>query len=470
MENMDSTVIATSLPAIATDIGTSPIALKLALTSYLVSLAVFIPISGWMGDRFGAKRVFRAAIAVFMLGSIACAVSGSLGAFVGARALQGLGGAMMTPLARLVLVRATPRSELVGAMAWLTIPGLVGPLVGPPVGGFITTFFSWHWIFLINIPIGLVGIVLAGRYLPEVEPSGVPPLDTTGFVLSGLAASGIVFGLSVVSLPALPPIVGVAVLAVGVVCAILYVVHARRAPTPLLDLKLFANRGFRAAVAGGSIFRIGNGAIPFLLPLMLQLGFGLSPFQSGMLTFASAMGAIGMKFLAGGALRRGGFRTVLVCAGLASAVFIAANGLITAETPWLVIVCILFAAGFLRSLFFTASNALVFADIDDRQASQATAIASVSQQIMVALGVAVGGGILEVQSLMGDGRLTAGDFHVAFFITAGITALSVIPFLALPHDAGGAVSGHRPRVAAGEGCIRHAGDRRYRPLKFRASR
>jgi len=448
MENMDSTVIATSLPAIAADVGTSPVALKLALTSYLVSLAIFIPISGWMGDRYGAKRVFSWAIAVFMAGSLACAVSGSLGAFVGARALQGLGGAMMTPLARLVLVRATPRSELVGAMAWLTIPGLVGPLVGPPVGGFITTFASWHWIFLINIPIGLAGIVLTGRFLPEVEASGVPPLDVPGFLMSGLAASGIVFGLSVVSLPALPPSVGMGGLVAGLLIGALYLRHARRAANPLLDLRLFRERGFRAAVAGGSIFRIGNGAVPFLLPLMLQLGFGMTPFQSGMLTFASAMGAIGMKFLAAGALRRGGFRTVLIVAALASAAFIAVNGLITATTPWLVIVAILFVAGFLRSLFFTATNALVFAEIDDRQASQATAIASVTQQITIAVGVAIGGGILEVQSRLRDGILDPSDFRVAFFIVAAITAFSILPFLGLPRDAGGAVSGHRPRGAA----------------------
>lgn len=450
MENMDSTVIATSLPAIAADIGTSPIALKLALTAYLVSLAVFIPISGWMGDRFGAKRVFRLAIGVFIVGSIACAVSGSLIAFVAARSLQGLGGAMMTPLARLVLVRATPRGDLVGAMAWLTVPGLVGPLVGPPVGGFITTYLTWHWIFLINVPIGLAGIWLAGRFLPEVELSGAPPLDVRGFLLSGIAASGVVFGLSVVSLPALPPVVGIVTLGVGVVAAVLYLRHARRAVFPILDLKLFANPGFRAAVIGGSIFRIGNGAVPFLLPLMFQLGFGMTPFQSGMLTFASAFGAIGMKFLAQTTLRLSGFRTVLIGSALLAAVFIAANGLFTAQTPASVIIAVLIGAGFLRSLFFTASNALVFADVDDRQASQATAIASVSQQITVALGVAVGGGILEVRTFLHGGGLTVQDFAWAFFIVAGITAAAIIPFVRMPADTGLTVSGHRPRGASGD--------------------
>ncbi len=447
MENMDSTVISTSLPAIATDIGTSPIALKLALTAYLVSLAVFIPISGWMGDRFGAKRIFRMAIGVFVVGSIACAVSGSLGAFVAARSLQGMGGAMMTPLARLVLVRATPRNDLVGAMAWLTVPGLIGPLVGPPVGGFITTYFTWHWIFLINVPIGLIGIYLATRFLPEVELSGTPPLDLKGLVLSGIAASGVVFGLSVVSLPALPPIVGVLTLTAGLGSALLYLRHSRQAEHPILDLRLFANSGFRAAVLGGSLFRIGNGAVPFLLPLMFQLGFGKTPFESGMLTFATAFGAIGMKFLAKTALQFGGFRLVLITAGLIASCFIAANGLFTPYTPASIIIAVLVGGGFLRSLFFTASNALVFAEVDDRQASQATAIASVFQQITVALGVAVGGGILEVRTFLHGGSLTPHDFSWGFVIVACISATSILPFIFMPANAGAQVSGHRQRVA-----------------------
>jgi EmrB/QacA subfamily drug resistance transporter len=445
MENMDSTVIATSLPAIAADIGTSPIALKLALTAYLVSLAIFIPISGWMGDKFGAKRVFRAAIAVFVLGSIACAAANSLGAFVGARFLQGMGGAMMTPLARLVLVRATPRRELVAAMAWLTIPGLIGPLVGPPVGGFITTYFSWHWIFLINVPIGLAGIWLAGRFLPDVELAGSPPLDIAGFLLSAAAASGIVFGLSVVSLPALPPIVGVATLAAGVAAGFLYIRHARRKAHPILDLRLFRIPVFRTAIGGGFLFRVGSGAVPFLLPLMFQLGFGMTPFQSGMLTFASALGAIAMKFLASTMLRTGGFRTVLLSTVLLAACFIAANGLFTPETPPLVIIPVLVGAGFLRSLFFTSANALVFADIEDRDASQATAIAAASQQISIALGVAIGGGILEATAMLTGEAVGLPAFSAAFFIVAAITALALIPLLRLRPDAGSSVSGHRLR-------------------------
>src|SRR5690606_13554169 len=232
---------------IAVDLGTSPIALKLALTTYLVSLAIFIPISGWMADRFGAKRVFRTAIAVFVVGSLCCAFANSLPAFVSARFIQGMGGAMMTPIARLVLVRSTPKRELVSAMAWLTIPGLMGPIAGPPIGGFIPTFFSWHWIFLINLPIGIPGLVVSGRILPDFPPVPHLPIDWRGFALSAVAAAGLVFGLSVISLPALPPAVGAITLAVGLASGFLYVLHARKAANPILNLELFRIPALRAA-------------------------------------------------------------------------------------------------------------------------------------------------------------------------------------------------------------------------------
>ncbi|WP_157019489.1 MFS transporter [Mesorhizobium xinjiangense] len=443
MEQMDSTVIGTSLPAIAADIDTSPIALKLALTAYLVSIAIFIPLSAWMADRFGAKRVFCAAIGVFMIGSIACAFANSLEAFVVSRFLQGMGGSMMTPVARLVLVRTTAKSELVSAMAWLTIPALVGPLVGPPVGGFITTYISWHWIFLINVPIGLAGIAAAWIHLPEIDVNAPGTIDFKGFVLAGLAASGVVFGLSVVSLPALPPLVGLATLVVGLAAGALYLVHARRIANPILDPALFANPIFRAAISGSSLFRIGAGAIPFLLPLMFQLGFGMTPFQSGLLTFTGAFGAIGMKFMARSTLQRGGFRTVLVMAAVGGAVFIAAIALFTPQTPVWAIIAVLVAGGVLRSLFFTSANALVFADLDDSQAGQATAIAAVSQQISIALGVAIAGAILEAFAHFAAGTLELAAFSTAFVIVALITAIAALPFAALSADAGNAVSGHR---------------------------
>jgi EmrB/QacA subfamily drug resistance transporter len=450
MENMDSTVIATSLPAIAADIGTSPIALKLALTAYLVSVAIFIPVSGWTADRFGARRVFRFAIGVFMIGSVACAASSSLAEFVGARFLQGMGGAMMTPIARLVLVRATAKRELVSAMAWLTVPALIGPLAGPPLGGFVTTWFSWHWIFLINLPVGAAGIWLAGRFLPDIEAQATGRLDVTGLLLAAIAAAGVVFGLSVVSLPALPPTVGAVTLAAGAAAGIAYVLHARRTAAPVLDLGLFGNRVFAAAIASGSIFRIGSGAVPFLLPLLFQLGFGLNPFQSGMLTFASAIGAVAMKFLAPFTLRAGGFRNVLIAAGLLSGLLMAVNGLFEPDTPHGVVIAVLIGAGFLRSLFFTSNSALVFAEIDGPHYSQATAIAAAFQQVTVAIGVAVGGGILEGMALLTGEPVGAHAFTTAFAAVGAIAALAVLPLLRLPKDAGSAVSGHRRRGTSEE--------------------
>jgi EmrB/QacA subfamily drug resistance transporter len=443
MENMDSTVISTSLPAIAADIGTSPISLKLALTAYLVSLAIFIPISSWMADKYGARKVFRLAICVFVLGSILCAVSGSLINFVFARFIQGMGGAMMTPVARLVIVRSTAKNQLVSAMAWLTIPGLIGPLIGPPVGGFITTYATWHWIFLINVPIGILGVWLAGRHLPHIEPAGTPPLDTVGFLLVALSAAGVVFGLSVISLPALPPAIGVATTVLGCIMGILYLAHAKRHPNPVLDPRVFSNPTFRAAVYGGATFRMGTGAVPFLLPLMFQLGFGLTPFQSGLLTFASALGALAMKFVAPSTLRFGGFRTVLIFAGILGGAFIAANAFFTPYTPAGVIIATLVAAGFFRSLFFTSSNTLVFADIEDRDASQATAIAACTQQISVALGVAIAGGLLEGYSFATGNAIDLPGFRFAFLAVAAITSVSVLWFVWLPPTAGNLVSGHR---------------------------
>jgi len=443
MENMDSTVIATSLPAIAVDIDTSPIALKLALTAYLVSLAIFIPVSGWMADRFGAKNIFRTAIAVFMAGSVACALSNSLTAFVVARFLQGMGGAMMTPVGRLVLVRATPKKDLVAAMSWLSIPALVGPLVGPPVGGFITTYLSWHWIFLINVPIGIIGIWLATRFLPMTPSAVTPRLDVPGFVLSGIAASGVVFGLSVMGLAALPPYVGIVTTVVGLLSGMAYLFHARRAVNPLLALNLFDNQAFRASVLGGGLFRIGIGAVPFLLPLMLQIGFGLTPFQSGMITFVSAIGALGMKLVTTWVFRIGGFRNVLVLGSLISAASVGISGLFTPATPYVLILAVLLAGGFLRSMFFTGINALTYAEISPEDTSKATPIAAVAQQLSIALGVAVAGGILETSTHLHGGTLTLTDFHIAFFIVAGISALAAIWFVRLAPDAGSAVSGHR---------------------------
>jgi EmrB/QacA subfamily drug resistance transporter len=446
MENMDSTVIATSLPAIAADIGAEPISLKLALTAYFVALAIFIPLSGWMADRFGARNVFRWAIAVFVVGSILCAFSYSLQTFVGSRFLQGIGASMMTPIARLVLVRATPRSELVNAMAWLTLPALIGPMTGPPIGGFLTTYLSWHWIFWINVPIGIAGIVLATIYLPKIETRTPRPIDFPGFVFAGIAFAGVIFGLSVISLPAIPTVAGY--IAVGCGAGLIYWRHTRKAANPLLDPQLFRHRMFRSAILGGSLFRIGVGATPFLLPLMLQLAFGLTPFESGLITFIGAIGAITSKFVAERVFAGFGFPRVLAIAGILACVLLAINGTFTPETPHLFIYLVLLVTGLMRSIFFTGVNALGFADIDEHEASQATAITAVSQQLAIAFGVAVAGGALELSSRLGGGELGLDDFHIAWFVVAGVSLLSALPFLRLPPDAGSDISGHRKSAPA----------------------
>lgn len=446
MEQMDSTVIATSLPAIATDIGTEPISLKLALTSYFVSLAIFIPISGWMADRFGAKNIFRLAIFVFMLGSVACAFSFSLETFVVSRFFQGIGASMMTPVGRLLLVRGTPRNELVSAMAWLTVPALLGPVTGPLLGGFLTTYLSWHWIFWINIPIGLLGIIMVSLFLKVPDARTPRPIDVVGFVLASFAFSGVVFGLSVVSLPALPILYGYLTLAVGITSACLYWLHAKRTKYPLLDPALLRYRLFRTSITGGSLFRIGVGAVPFLLPLMLQLGFGLNPLQSGGITFVSAIGAIASKFVAERIYARFGFPRVLGFASIFGGILIAVQGLFTAETSIPVMMTVLLLGGLLRSVFFTGSNALGYADVDNEEASQATALVAVAQQISVALGVAIAGAILEVSGLFHGGTLALIDFQVAFFVVGGLSACAGIIYLTLPADAGSNVSGHKALI------------------------
>src|SRR6202795_160419 len=349
MENMDSTVIATSLPAIAIDIGTDPLALKLAVTSYLLALAIFIPGSGWTADRFGARTVFRLAIAVFIIGSIGCALSGSLHSFVIARFVQGMGGAMMAPVGRLVLMRSVDKRNLVDAMTWVTMPALIGPLLGPPLGGFITTYFSWHWIFIINIPIGLLGIFLALKYIDPIKSEDPERFDLYGLLLAGIGLAGIAFGLSVAGLNLLPWPIIAGLVAVGSISMTLYVMHARRTGSPVLDFSLLRLSTLRASIIGGFLFRLGIGALPFLLPLLMQVGFGLSPFRSGLVTFASAVGAMGMKTLAARIIRTFGFRNLMTINAVVSSLFLGACALFTPTTPLLLIMIILVVGGFFRS-------------------------------------------------------------------------------------------------------------------------
>lgn len=447
IENMDSTAIATSLPAIAADLGTEPIALKLALTAYLLALAVFIPVSGWVADRFGAKRTFMAAIAVFLLGSIGCAASASLEQMVAARFLQGMGGALMVPVGRLVLLRTVPKNELVQALSWLTIPALVAPIIGPPVGGFIATYSDWRWIFLINLPMGALGLVLAWRFVPDLrEP--VKPLDWTGFALSGLGLALALFGFSTLGRHLVSTPVAVACLGLGLAGMAAYVWHARRHPHPLIDLGLLKLPTFRAGVLGGTLFRIGIGATPFLLPLMLQLGFGLSPLASGLLTFVSAVGAMFMKTIAAAVLRRFGFRQVLWINALLASAMLAGFGLFRADTPHWLIMGVLLVSGCFRSLQFTSLNAISYAEVDPARMGQASSLSGMMQQFSLALGVAIGGYALQVAgALTGHDYADAANFGWAFLTVGTISALSAWVMFRLPRDAGAEMAG---RAKAGQ--------------------
>ena len=447
MENLDSTILSTSLPAIALDLKEDPIALKLALTSYLLALAIFIPASGWAADRFGARRVFRLAIIGFTLGSILCGFSSNLPEFVAARFLQGMGGAMMTPVGRLVVMRSVPRGELVRALSFLAMPALIGPVIGPPVGGFITTYFHWRWIFWINVPMGLIGVLLA-RFVPDLREEEREPFDARGFALLGGGLSTLIFGLTIVGRGFLPPLGVSALIAFGALSCAAYVVHARRVAAPIADLSLFRLPTFRASVTGGFIFRIGVGAMPFLLPLMLQLGFGLTPFESGLLTFASSAGALLMKATATPILQRFGFRRVLILNAVTSAAMLAACGFFRPATPHWIVLATLLLGGFLRSLEFTAIQALAYADVPDKRMSKATSLSSTMQQLSLTTGVAVGAGIIEATRLSHrEASLTAGDFYPAFLIVGAISAMAAFAFLRLPPNAGETLAARRKTAA-----------------------
>lgn len=442
MESLDSTAIATALPAIAASLGADPLHLSLAITSYLFSLAVFIPISGWLTDRFGTRTMLLCGIALFVLGSLGCAQSRSLLDLVAARTMQGIGGSLMMPVGRLVLLRSIPKHDLVRAMAWVTLPALLGPVLGPPVGGLITTYASWRWIFWINIPIGLAFFLLVARFIPQLrlEPG---PFDGTGFLLCAGGLLALVAGLETGGrgLAGWPTVLLALAGGTGLLAA--YVRHSRGVARPVIDLTLLRIPSFRATILGGSLYRIGIGAIPVLLPMLLQLGFGLSAFRSGLLTFASAAGAMAMKATAAPILRRFGFRRVLLVNSLLGSVSIAAMALFGPATPAAVIVAILLAGGFSRSLQFTSLNTLAYADVEPAGMSRATSFSSTAQQLALSLGAAVGALLLHAAAMAQGLPPTApAAFPAAFLGTALIALLSAGCFLSLSADAGAEVSGH----------------------------
>jgi EmrB/QacA subfamily drug resistance transporter len=452
MQNLDSTIIATALPTMARSFGYDPVRMNVALTSYLLSLTVFIPASGWVADRFGTRNVFRGAIIVFTIGSILCGLSNGLIELVAARVLQGLGGAMMVPVGRLLLLRTAAKSELVAAMAWLTMPALLGPVVGPPVGGFIVTYFNWRWTFFINIPVGIIGLIAVTAFIKDFRETPRGGFDLRGLVLSGAALSCFMFGLETAGRGVVAPQLTGVMIGGGLLAALLYFLHARRHPAPLLDFTLMRLPCFGLSFCAMMLFRTGIGAIPFLLPMMLQVGFGQSAVQSGLITFASSAGALVMKPAAQHALRLFGFRDTLIWNGVLSGIMLLACAAFRPTWPAAAIYFVLLVGGFLRSLQFTAYNTLAYGDVPRVQMSAATSLYTAGQQLAATIGVTAGALSLEVARLFsGHAAPMVGDFSVAF-IVVGLMTLAAAPIAVLmPLTAGDDLTGrHAPEPTAGE--------------------
>jgi len=449
MQQIDSTVITTALPQMAISLHADPVRLSLAVTAYLLSLAIFVPISGWAADRFGGRVVFRAAIALFTLGSILCGLSGNVVELTAARVLQGLGGAMMVPVGRLVLFRSLEKTALIATMAYLQVPAQLGPVLGPPIGGFITTYFSWRWIFLVNVPLGILGIVLVTLFFDNPKEETERPLDWIGFVLTGAAAFCFMYGIEAIGRGHGGLEEAISLLVIGFALGALSFWHLRRAKHPLLDLSVFRIPTFQAAIFGGSLFRAGAGTLVFLLPLLLQVVFGLSAFASGSITFATAAGSLSMKITARPIIRRFGFRNVILFNGLISAAGIAMCAFFNATMPEYTIFGLLLIVGFFQSLQYTATQAMTYADVQEPLMSTATSIASMTQQLSRGFGISAVAVLLHL-SLTWRGATTLGtfDFKVAFAGAVLFALASLIYGWTLHPDAAAEVSGHRPKSAA----------------------
>ena len=443
MEFLDGTVIATALPAMAQDFGRPVEALSIGISAYLLTLAVFIPLSGWVADRYGTRDVFLAAIAIFTGASMVCGLCTGLWPFVAARVLQGLGGAMMVPVGRLAVLRTTEKAALVGAIALLTWPALAAPVLGPPVGGMLTTYASWRWIFYLNVPLGLLAIGLSAAFMPNLREEVRRPFDIPGFLLSGAALALVMEGTELLSGDG-PGWAAPLVLVVGVLLGVAAVRHGLRAAAPMLELSALRVPTFLATVTGGTVFRVTIGTVPFLLPLLFQIGFGLDAFHSGMLVLATFLGNIGMKPFTTAIMRRFGFRTTGLATGVLAAVAMALCAVLYPGTPLPVLVVVLFAGGLTRSMQFTVLNTLAFVDIPSRRMSAASSLASVAQQMSVGLGVALGAACLHLAALRHVGPPSLEDFHAVFLFVAVLMLAGLPAILRLPAAAGAEVSGHRP--------------------------
>jgi EmrB/QacA subfamily drug resistance transporter len=446
MEMLDSTILNTATPSIAESLGVAALSMKSVLTSYTLALAVFIPVSGWVADRFGTRRVFATAIGVFTLGSLLCGISSSIHVLVLCRVLQGCGGALMVPVGRLTLVRAFPKDELVRAMSFVAIPSLIGPLLGPLVGGLIVGLLHWRVIFFVNLPIGVVGLFLVYRYLPDYRASKQTPLDWLGLILFGSGIALLSYVLEVFGEHTLSTPVIVVMLVASVALIGGYVRHALRAAYPLLRLQLFKIRTLRTAVTGSFVARLGAGGMPFLLPLLYQVGLGYSPIESGLLLMPQSLAAMLLKTVVTRILGRLGYRTVLLANTLLLGGMMFIFATVGAATPIWLIVVQAFAFGFCSSMQFTSMNTLVYADVEPEQASMASTIASTLQQMSMSFGVATAA-IVTALFVPDRHDSTAGEMihgiHLSLVVLGAVTVLSAVIFASLKSDDGESVSQHK---------------------------
>jgi EmrB/QacA subfamily drug resistance transporter len=448
MEGLDSTMIAVAIPDMAKSLNESPLRLNLVIATYLLSLAVFIPVSGWIADRVGTRAVFCTAIATFAAGSALCGLSTSLPMILIMRVVQGFGGAMMTPVGRLILLRSFPRSDLVSAMNWMTIPAMIGPTVGPVVGGFLTTYLSWRAIFYLNVPIGVAGVVLALWLIEDFRAPAPTRFDLRGFFVAGIGLALLELAIENVGRPLIPGALGLLFFAAAFAILLLYRWHAQQREDPILDLRLLRIRTFRIGTVTGSLCRMGLDAVPFLLPLFFQVGFGLSPLQSGLLSFSSSLGAMLVRTLAGALLRFFGFRRLLVGNACLAAAITAGCGWLRPDTPIWLIVLIVLLSGCARSIQYLGLNTISYADVPAPVLSKSTSVGGVAQQLARGFGIAVGAALLAV--IAGPQIPTTRDFGLAFFLIALLPLASALGFLRLSPVDGAEVSGHgrqQPRSA-----------------------
>ena len=433
MQSLDATILNTALPAIATSLQRSPLAMQSAVISYTLTVAMLIPVSGWLADRFGTRKIFILAVSLFTLGSLACALSGSLSLLVFSRVVQGIGGAMMMPVARLALLRAYPRSELLPVLNFVTMPGLVGPILGPMLGGLLVTYASWHWIFLINIPIGLLGIVYARKYMPDfTTPKRC--FDLGGFVLFGVGLVLISIGIELFGERIVSPWQATAVLFAGVLLLLLYIVHARRHPAPLISLPMFKTRTFSIGIIGNIASRLGTGCIPFLMPLMLQVGFGYPAIIAGCMMGPTAIGSLLAKSTVTQVLRRFGYRHTLVGISVIIGILIASFALQMPGGSVSLLLLALFVLGMAMSTQFTAMNTITLADLNDENASGGNSVLAVTQQLSISFGVAVSAAVLRFYQQF-DGT-TVQHFHATFLTMGLITVLAAFTFMLLRNGDG----------------------------------